>query len=271
MEYRFNPPPNWPPTPKGWRPPEGWLPDPAWGPAPADWQWWVPVAPEPEPAVPVAPAPPAAIDIPRFGARSKARELGAEVTRLRTEMDRLGVLSVADLEQRRVDLQGQVAALEQQLVEREREHAQRLATQEQEARVRAEKANRDAENEARALTVRLQELRQQVVVTEDLALLQEAGIYHYRHPLSDAVGYRAELAKLQDQIKTMAKRDGGAVLSATGWTVNGSASQGRAMLRDYSKLMLRAYNAEADNLVRARAQRRIRALQLRCARPVLRR
>lgn len=48
----------------------------------------------------------------------------------------------------------------------------------------------------------------------------------------------------------MARKDGGAVLASTDWTVNGSRPQGRAMVREYSKLVLRAYNAEADNLVR---------------------
>jgi Domain of unknown function (DUF4041) len=48
----------------------------------------------------------------------------------------------------------------------------------------------------------------------------------------------------------MIRADGGAVLHSTEWTVNGSAAQGRKMVREYSKLMLRAYNAEADNLVR---------------------
>jgi Domain of unknown function (DUF4041)/T5orf172 domain len=36
----------------------------------------------------------------------------------------------------------------------------------------------------------------------------------------------------------------------TSWTVNGSAQKGTAMVREVSKLMLRAYNAEADNCVR---------------------
>src|SRR5215216_903502 len=48
-------------------------------------------------------------------------------------------------------------------------------------------------------------------------------------------------------------RSGGAVLAATGWTVNGSAVESRRMVAEYSKLMLRAYNAEADNCV-ARVQ-----------------
>ena len=95
----------------------------------------------------------------------------------------------------------------------------------------------------------LLELRRQVVVTEETALLQEAGVYQYKHPLSDAVAYQAALAGLQGKIKSMAKREGGAVLAANGWTVNGSAAEGRVMIRDFSKLMLRAYNAEADNFV----------------------
>jgi hypothetical protein len=40
-----------------------------------------------------------------------------------------------------------------------------------------------------------------------------------------------------------------AILSTTSWTVNGSTTEGRKMVRDFSKLMLRAYNAEADNTV----------------------
>jgi hypothetical protein len=38
---RFNPPPNWPPTPRGWTPPPGWEPDPEWGPPPVGWPLWL--------------------------------------------------------------------------------------------------------------------------------------------------------------------------------------------------------------------------------------
>jgi hypothetical protein len=92
--------------------------------------------------------------------------------------------------------------------------------------------------------------RRAIVATDDLALLQEVGVYQYRHPLTDAVAYGQQLAAIQDNIKAMIKKDGGAVLATTHWTVNGSTADGRAMVRDFSKLMLRAFNAEADNLVR---------------------
>jgi hypothetical protein len=68
--------------------------------------------------------------------------------------------------------------------------------------------------------------------------------------LTDAVAYERQLERLTDSVKQMTKANGGAVLTATDWTVNGSVPEGRAMLRDFSKLILRAFNAEADNLVR---------------------
>lgn len=98
-------------------------------------------------------------------------------------------------------------------------------------------------------TRRLHEVEQRVVQTEETVLLQEAGVYDYRHPLSDAVAYKERLAEVKTRIKAMS-RDGKAVLGSTNWQVNGSAAEGRRMVRDFSKLMLRAYNAEADNCVR---------------------
>lgn len=62
--------------------------------------------------------------------------------------------------------------------------------------------------------LQLDEARRTIVTTEDLALLQEAGVYHYRHPLTDAVSYERELAKIEESVREMIKKDGGAVLAA---------------------------------------------------------
>jgi hypothetical protein len=96
---------------------------------------------------------------------------------------------------------------------------------------------------------RLAQLQAQVLVTDEAVMLQEVGIYSYQHPLQDAIAYRTRLDSLRAEIKKLA-RNGEAVLGATNWTVNGSLPQGRKMVRDFSKLMLRAYNAEADDSVR---------------------
>lgn len=189
--------------------------------------------------------------VPWLGARSRARELAGEVEELRTQLDRLGAWSLVELERRREELHRQIteqtAALDQQRRDAEAEEER----QRSEAEVRLRRDLSEAREEGERLAARIGELRDQVATTEEVAILQEVGVYEYRHPLSDAVAYQAELKRLQDRIKTMARKDGGAVLAATGWHVNGSLSQGRTMIRDYSKLMLRAYNAEADNLVRA--------------------
>jgi Domain of unknown function (DUF4041)/T5orf172 domain/Protein of unknown function (DUF2510) len=95
----------------------------------------------------------------------------------------------------------------------------------------------------------LKALQAQVVATTDEAILQEVGIYQYRHPLESAVAYKEELARVEEQYKAMAKA-GQAVVGATNWQVNGSQQQGTRMVRDFSKLMLRAYNNEADNAIR---------------------
>ena len=75
------------------------------------------------------------------------------------------------------------------------------------------------------------------------------GIYQYHHPLENAAEYKDRLSLLMDEIKAMV-RSGDAVLASDQFTFNNSIAQGRKMTREFAKLMLRAYNAEADNCVR---------------------
>ncbi|HRP46752.1 MAG TPA: DUF4041 domain-containing protein [Trueperaceae bacterium] len=173
--------------------------------------------------------------VPLFGARRFARGLLQEIDELNKKardrdnrLRELGVLSVAELEQRR-------GILERDLVDLKG----RIATEQQKAAEAAEDARRQLEN-----------VRQAITATEELALLQEVGVYEFRHPLSDAVAYQAALADIGRRVKEMVRKDGGAIQASSDWTVNGSATQGRAMVREYSRLMLRAFNSEADSLVR---------------------
>jgi hypothetical protein len=85
---------------------------------------------------------------------------------------------------------------------------------------------------------------------DDERVLQEVGIYRYHHPLENAAEYKERLGALSEQIKDMAKA-GDAVLASDMFTYNNSLAKGRKMTAEFSKLMLRAYNAEADNCVRS--------------------
>jgi hypothetical protein len=89
-----------------------------------------------------------------------------------------------------------------------------------------------------------------VVELSDQRVLQDVGVYRYHHPLEDAAAYKDRLRELEAEMDLIIKA-GRAVLAADMFTFSGSLAKGRKMVADLSKLMLRAYNAEADNCVRS--------------------
>lgn len=105
------------------------------------------------------------------------------------------------------------------------------------------------EQELLRATAELDSIRRQIVLADDLHGMQDVGIYEFAHPLDDAVAYKERLTHLRDRYKFLAK-SGSAVRADTSWHVNGSYKEGQKMVRDMSKLMLRAYNAEADACVK---------------------
>ena len=103
--------------------------------------------------------------------------------------------------------------------------------------------------EVKALERQAREARESIVETDELRLLQEVGYYQFRHPLDDVLMSKKRLDSLRAQIKeAISKRT--AVRGKSGWMVNGSLKEGAALVRQFSDLMLRTYNIEADNCVR---------------------
>lgn len=88
------------------------------------------------------------------------------------------------------------------------------------------------------------------IVLDDDRVLQEVGIYRYHHPLETAVAYRERLDDIATRIVDMIRANTAIEKSDT-FTFDGSLAKGRSMTNDLAKLMLRAYNAEAENVVRA--------------------
>lgn len=88
-----------------------------------------------------------------------------------------------------------------------------------------------------------------VVILDDERVLQDVGIYRYHHPLENALAYRERLDDIATRIAEMIKV-GSAINKSNMFTFDGSLAKGRAMTNDLAKLMLRAYNAEAENVVR---------------------
>lgn len=85
---------------------------------------------------------------------------------------------------------------------------------------------------------------------DDEQVLRDAGVYRYHHPLESAAAYRDRLAALDERIAD-AIRGNNAIEASTTFTLDGSLAKGKAMVNALSRLMLRAYNAEAENAVRS--------------------
>ncbi len=89
-----------------------------------------------------------------------------------------------------------------------------------------------------------------VIILDDDRVLQDFGIYRYHHPLENALAYRERLDGITTRIAEMIK-GGTAIEKSNMFTFDGSLAKGRMMTNDLAKLMLRAYNAEAENVVRS--------------------
>ncbi len=108
----------------------------------------------------------------------------------------------------------------------------------------------EAENSA--LRARLESIgtdTANVVLLDDERVLQDVGIYRYHHPLENAFAYRERLDGVVTRIAEMIKA-GTAIEMSNMFTFDGSLAKGRVMTNDLAKLMLRAYNAEAENVGR---------------------
>lgn len=238
-QARFNPPPGWPAPPAGWRPPEGWAADPAWPAPPPGWVFWVL---EEDPAPPAGvPASSRADEVPATSAHDAVEAdhaVPATAPPSAAEGDALGPV-LAEIDARREELR----ALDR--------HVDRLRQEAEEVRQQGERAKA--------------ELKEDLVELNDALMLQHVGIYEYHHPLENAEMYRARLASLQGRVKATVKA-GAAVVASEMFSYNNSLALGRRMTGEFSKLVLRAYNAEADSSVRslragnlATAQQRIDA------------
>lgn len=88
------------------------------------------------------------------------------------------------------------------------------------------------------------------VILDDDRVLQSVGIYRYHHPLENAAAFKERLDALSARIAESVKA-GMAIVASNMFTYDNSLAKGRRMVADLSRLMLRAYNAEADNSIRS--------------------
>lgn len=219
----FNPPPGWPRPPRGWAPPKDWKPDPSWPPAPSNWDFWIP-----DPGMTKQPA--ARFDLPTSPeSAANSIPLSADPPDWHSEEPPFAELTPTSADQG------------EHLADSRPDPSIELAQARAElARVQAELTQLRNTPPTSASTIEL----------DDERVLQEVGIYRYHHPLENADAFKERLASIEERVKAMVQA-GAAIEVSNMFTFDSSLAKGRRMTGDLSKLMLRAYNAEADNCVRS--------------------
>ena len=108
---------------------------------------------------------------------------------------------------------------------------------------------RALQGERSELEAKVKDLSDQIINLEEEYLMQEFGIYEPRYDFMTVDEYKAEIDRTKAKQKGIAKQMNEDAKETT-WKVNGSASEGRKMVSDLTKLLLRAFNGDCDEIIR---------------------
>lgn len=115
--------------------------------------------------------------------------------------------------------------------------------------------------DAYAISTRINELNTLLGETEDTFALDEIGIHKRHYDYDTSAAYKSHMDSVVSKQKEMAKlalnligpespaSQMSAILCHTQWTVGGSESEGKRMMKQAVKLLLRAFNGECDAAV----------------------
>lgn len=162
-----------------------------------------------------------------FGAKKTAETALADVERLQRILDERGLLEFDQIEASRDELR---------------------RTVENERRDWASESQR-LEDQLRALRSELAQAERQLVTARAAAALQDVGVFDFEHPAEHSAHLAARLDSVRAQYKEMARAKQ-AIHATSNFTFNNSTAQGLKFVNQMSTIMLRAYNAEAENCVK---------------------
>lgn len=91
----------------------------------------------------------------------------------------------------------------------------------------------------------IDEKRSQIIVLDEILLYQDFALYEPKYDFAESSKYKDELTSIRRAQKDLIKNNT-AVTGVTNWKVNNSLSEGKKMVKDTSKLLLRAFNNECD-------------------------
>jgi hypothetical protein len=125
---------------------------------------------------------------------------------------------------------------------------QGLIEQENEKLAAVRQETQRAEREVAELAQRSFDLQGQILVWEETLLLESFALYEPKFKLITSQEYKSRLDTVRYRQKTLIQ-SGEAATGSTDWTVNESKAQGRKLVNDMIKLVIRSFNNEADACV----------------------
>ncbi len=162
-----------------------------------------------------------------FG-KKKAKELQDEVDRLKARNAEVESLMTPEMR----DLDAAKAAL----AEAKEQTAELIQKQ------------TDATDNVSKLIAEKEDLERQIIDLDSIVFAQDFGLYKPRFAFAHSTKYRDELKKVRDQQRAMLK-DINEQAKNSKWQVQGDAKRGKRMIRDMTKLIMRCFNSDCDDLV----------------------
>ena len=156
-----------------------------------------------------------------------------------------------DLERRLAELQeryAQVQALAKKYGAMEVAEVESIVAQEKKTLEAVRLQIEAAGQEVMSLRRQASDLRGQILVLEETLLLESFALYEPKFKLTASHEYKTRLDTVRERQKAMVK-GGEAATGNLGWEVNGSKTEGRKLVNDMIKLILRSFNNESDYCV----------------------
>ncbi len=94
----------------------------------------------------------------------------------------------------------------------------------------------------------IHEKEKRTTEVDDIILAEEYGLYKPLYDFANSTQYKDALNEVRKEEREAIKEIN-KLASKTNWTVNGSKTEGRKLVRDSQKLLLRAFNIESDDLI----------------------
>lgn len=104
---------------------------------------------------------------------------------------------------------------------------------------------KEAEDNYSSLSNKASDLKSQILVFEESILLESFALYEPKFKMSTSLEFKSKLELTRERQKAMIK-NGEAATGNMGWAVNGSNAEGKKLVNDMIKLVIRSFNNEAD-------------------------